>query len=802
MKKKLISTILVFCMVLSMLPVMALADTTGSEDFSAIPELLDIDQSPAISSNKNDWDYSSFYCPPETGYSGYDWADVVNSYLNANADGGFTRIEYIEDKVYIEEYDKNLAYVSSRVVEPELPIFGGYYTDGNYNFLVFGQKNPYEDGYMEIMRVVRYSLDWTRIDSASVYGANTTTPFYGGTLKMLAMGDFLYIRTSHIMYTWRDGLRHQANMGFIVRISDMQVVYEATAIGHNWHYVSHSFDQFMIYNDGYIVTADLGDGYPRAVILHRADIFDGKLVTSGGDIVRSATVMSIAGETGDNYTGVSIGGLEASSDHYIVAGKSIKQYIGTDRTCNIFVSTINFGSTPNMIWFTDYDEDDDRLISTPQLVKIDNDNFCLMWTENESRYHWGGWVDLIKGPKDDTLYYVFLNGSGEAISEVYSSVGELSDCHPIISNGEIVWYVTDSLEPVFYSIDIQNPSYLHTHETHVHDYVSNKVTKPTCTKPGYTTYTCSCGYSYVDDHTDALGHNLTDWEVAYKPTLYKPGEEARICLNCFYEEWRVLPPLSHVHKYTAIVTNPTCTEEGYTTHSCTCSDSYKDNIVPPTGHKWDTGKVTKEPVEGVDGEKTFTCTVCGETEIRYFGKGEPEPIQNPFRDVAAKDFFYEPVMWAVSNNVTSGLSANSFGPTKGCTRAQVVTFLWRAAGEPAPTSDVNPFTDVKKGQYYYDAVLWAVENGITTGLNATTFGTNADCNRGQIVTFLWRAMGKPAPTNTNNPFKDVSAKQYYYDAVLWAVENGITTGLSATSFGPNSTCTRGQIVTFLYRAYK
>ena len=181
---------------------------------------------------------------------------------------------------------------------------------------------------------------------------------------------------------------------------------------------------------------------------------------------------------------------------------------------------------------------------------------------------------------------------------------------------------------------------------------------------------------------------------------------------------------------------------------------------------------------------------------------EPKPVNNPFTDVAEKDYYFEPVMWAVENGITSGLSATEFGPSAGCTRAQVVTFLWRAAGEPAPKSSTNPFKDVKEGVYYYNAVLWAVENGITTGLSADTFGPNVNCNRGQIVTFLWRAKGKPAPTNSDNPFIDVPETQYYYDAVLWAVENGITTGLSADSFGPNSTCTRGQIVTFLYRAYK
>ena len=309
-----------------------------------------------------------------------------------------------------------------------------------------------------------------------------------------------------------------------------------------------------------------------------------------------------------------------------------------------------------------------------------------------------------------------------------------------------------------------------------------------------------------------IGYQAFSW-VYGATAYYIPGDEAwdLIIDDDKYEAYdhggiiKWVPYTgSHTHNYTDKVTAPTCTAEGYTTHTCACGDSYTDTTVAATGHKWDGGAVTTEPTIETEGVKTFTCTVCGETKTEKINKlPDPNaPVENPFTDVSENDFFFEPVMWAVSNNVTSGLSATSFGPSKGCTRAQVVTFLWRAAGEPAPTSNNNPFTDVKEGQYYYDAVLWAVENGITTGLNATTFGTNADCNRGQIVTFLWRAMGKPAPTSSNNPFTDVPESQYYYDAVLWAVEKGITTGLSATSFGPNSTCTRGQIVTFLYRAYQ
>lgn len=171
---------------------------------------------------------------------------------------------------------------------------------------------------------------------------------------------------------------------------------------------------------------------------------------------------------------------------------------------------------------------------------------------------------------------------------------------------------------------------------------------------------------------------------------------------------------------------------------------------------------------------------------------------NPFEDVNTADYFFKPVLWAVDKGVTTGLSETAFGPGSPCTRAQVVTFLWRAAGKPAADGE-NPFDDVKRDAYYYDAVIWAVNKGITTGLSETSFGPNEKCTRGQIVTFLWRAQGKNV-ADAANPFEDVSSEAYFYDAVLWAVDKGVTTGLSATSFGPNSTCTRGQIVTFLYRA--
>ena len=215
-----------------------------------------------------------------------------------------------------------------------------------------------------------------------------------------------------------------------------------------------------------------------------------------------------------------------------------------------------------------------------------------------------------------------------------------------------------------------------------------------------------------------------------------------------------------------------------------------------------------------DGTLTFTPAppeAAANAFVGLYGQGETisggyEPCDGvncpgkAFADMPAKgNWAHDPIDWAVSNEITNGTSASTFSPEEGCTRAQVVTFLWRAAGQPAPASSTNPFTDVKAGAYYYNAVLWAVEKGITNGTSDKTFSPDETCTRAQIVTFLWRYEGQPAPTSTNNPFADVRTSAYFGSAVLWAVEKDITNGTSATTFDPEDTCTRAQVVTFLYR---
>ena len=199
-----------------------------------------------------------------------------------------------------------------------------------------------------------------------------------------------------------------------------------------------------------------------------------------------------------------------------------------------------------------------------------------------------------------------------------------------------------------------------------------------------------------------------------------------------------------------------------------------------------------------DGKYTFTMP-GGKVEVKATFM-EDNSMLNFFYDVPNGAYFYEAVKWAVENGITTGVGNDLFAPEQPCTRAQIVTFLWRAAGSPEPKDAASGMSDVVSGSYYEKAVAWAIENGITTGTTTSTFSPNATCTRAQSVTFLYRALGT-APTTVNG-FTDVAADAFYADAVAWAVESGVTNGTTDSTFSPNNGCTRAQIVTFLYRAYQ
>lgn len=169
-----------------------------------------------------------------------------------------------------------------------------------------------------------------------------------------------------------------------------------------------------------------------------------------------------------------------------------------------------------------------------------------------------------------------------------------------------------------------------------------------------------------------------------------------------------------------------------------------------------------------------------------------------FTDVTESDYFYDAVQWAVSKGIVKGTSDDTFSPKLPCTRCQIITFLWRAAGEPKAANRNNPFSDVDEDDYFYEALLWAIENGITQGTSSTTFDPDQSCTRAQMAVFLYRSANSPTVAGTGN-FSDVDYESYFASAVIWAAEQGITVGTSDTTFSPDMECTREQIVTFLYR---
>ena len=268
---------------------------------------------PVVTDNAGDHNYEGNTARP------------VRSYLMAGNGSFMTRVEYTGDRITVESYNETGQILSQQDLAVELPLFGGFYSGDQYNFFVFGQENPEEDDGREVIRVVRYTKDWRRLDDARLTGANTVTPFHAGSLCMVQCGDMLYIRTSHKMYqNPSDGLNHQANLTFCVQISTMEVTDRHTAVSRfGFGYVSHSFNQFLALRGTTLLAADHGDAYPRAVALSRCARPGGEETFSGyADMVE---VLPISGETGDNRTGLSLGGLAATSSAYLVAGCSVAQ---------------------------------------------------------------------------------------------------------------------------------------------------------------------------------------------------------------------------------------------------------------------------------------------------------------------------------------------------------------------------------------------------------------------------------------------------------------------------------------------
>ncbi len=409
------------------------------------------------------------------------------------------------------------------------------------------------------------------------------------------------------------------------------------------------------------------------------------------------------------------------------------------------------------------------------------DNFFWRSQSNKIEYSLGSWYAAVgkntssfRNAGFTVSQITFTDNSHYTINQIrdVNTAYMLSDysgytvyCPGLQSIGDSVYYRTSKgiflLQPNE-SSDLQ--VFESTRSDNIYDFVID-VNK--------YTFTVDYGLEYTSTGT-VVTYNNADYICKVQGHQYDNNAS---CLAC--GETKTVPPEVHTHTWNAGVKQA----DGSILYTCTACGATK--TVPPEvhTHTWNSG------VKQADGSILYTCTSCGATKTEK---------QMNFEDVTPDRYFYEPIKWAYDNDITVGTSPTRFSPDDACTRAQIVTFIWRAKGCPEPKTTKNPFTDVTPANYFYKAVLWAVENGITVGTSSTLFSPNAPCTRAQAVTFIWRAENEPSST-VKNPFTDVTADRYFYAPVLWALENGITIGTKPTLFSPDATCTRAQIVTFLYR---
>ena len=400
--------------------------------------------------------YNSFNWIDEFPFTVYDKVagSPIYSYLEDKGEGGYSRIEAIGEKVYVEEYSLEFKYLSVKELPMELPLFGGYYKGEKYRFFVFGQTNFDEIDEAEVLRIVKYDMEWNRISSVSVYGANTVAPFDAGSLRMTEVNGTLCIHTSHMMYKTSDGKNHQANMTFMVDEETMEVTQEYYKIMNiSEGYVSHSFNQFVVSDGTYLYRLDHGDGYPRAVVVTKC------LLSQIDSCKKAHAVVPIpVGDIGKNETGVSVGGFQITGDLLVSVGNSV-EFDDTVESIygvrNIYVTTTDTEFTgTNKTWITDYTEESAIEVGVPKLIKASEDTFYVMWEEADTA--------------NQLLFFRIakISSTGELLHKSEPIYGRMSDCEPVYTaDGRLVWYANFDSAPVFYNIDTN----------HLEDYHFSKV---------------------------------------------------------------------------------------------------------------------------------------------------------------------------------------------------------------------------------------------------------------------------------------------------------------------------------------
>ena len=600
MKKRMLSIVLSGAM--------AVSTAVSAGSFSAFA----VAQCVAYSgSNVNDQDY-------------VQWSDTVKSYLTVCDNGNYMRVQSgaIEGKLLVEYYSSDFEPLSTKLIDNELPVFGAFYDSGDNYYVLSGQENPKQNDSLEVFRITKYDKNWNKIKSCGLYGANTTVPFDAGSARMTHSGDHLLVRPCHKMYKSSDGNNHQANVTIEVDMPSMTITDSYTGVMNvDYGYVSHSFNQFIKTDGNHIVALDHGDAHPRSAVLvkYNSDFTTGKFFPSYFDKVSNIDVVTYPEYTAGhyNYTGAAIGGFDVSSSSYIVAQSTVDlDYINTSETRNVYVSAVSKDlSTNKLNKITSYAEGT-ASASAPQLVKINNNSFLLLWA------------------RDTKVSCVKLNADGTVNGSIHTFEGSLSDCQPVIKNGRAVWYVYDKNNVTFNSLNLSNLDDIKTVDVKTgHDYETKYASKT----DGTVTQTCkSCGY--VNKFTVPTSTTVywrtdisnTSFSSVLSKTQFSVGDSIDFWLyddTDYTVEFsdRSMVSVNKLENYANDIRRITFKNGGsltvkiYPTYNPSVAKTYKLTC-GCTSHTYGSAVITKQPTCTSEGTKTKTCTQCGATVTETIAK--------------------------------------------------------------------------------------------------------------------------------------------------------------------------------------
>ena len=587
---------------------MAVSTAVSAGSFSAFA----VAQCVAYSgSNVNDQDY-------------VQWSDTVKSYLTVCDNGNYMRVQSgaIKGKLLVEYYSSDFEPLSTKLIDNELPIFGAFYDSGNNYYVLSGQENPKQNDSLEVFRITKYDKNWNKIKSCGLYGANTTVPFDAGSARMTHSGDHLLVRTCHEMYKSSDGNNHQANVTIEVDMPSMTITDSYTGVMNvDYGYVSHSFNQFIKTDGNHIVALDHGDAHPRSAVLvkYNSDFTTGKFFPSYFEQVSNIDVVTYPEYTAGhyNYTGAAIGGFDVSSSSYIVAQSTVDlDYINTSETRNVYVSAVSKDlSTNKLNKITSYAEGTDSA-SAPQLVKINNNSFLLLWA------------------RDTKVSCVKLNADGTVNGSIHTFEGSLSDCQPVIKNGRAVWYVYDKNNVTFNSLNFSNLDDIKTVDVKTgHDYETKYASKT----DGTVTQTCkSCGY--VNKFTVPTSTTVywrtdlsnTSFSSVLSKTQFSVGDSIDFWLyddtdytvefsDCSMVSVNKLENYANDIRRITFKNGGSLTVKIYPTYNPSVAKTYKLTC-GCTSHTYGSAVITKQPTCTSEGTKTKTCTKCGATVTETIAK--------------------------------------------------------------------------------------------------------------------------------------------------------------------------------------